>query len=245
MRTEDEISAFDARARSRMMNCPECGGLSLSCQCRKKFAHETRCYEACIPESFWWTERKHIRHNEEIFDGIVVPYVKKIPRAHDIGAGLFLYGDNGCGKTIFLSWILSRIARSGLYTCYYTTMPQLAKDIGTTWKSDVAAKRLQYYQTSDFVVIDELGKEKSKLGDSFARVELERWVKNRFDNKQPTLYASNCSPTDLADAPENGGYGQTVMSVISGRCKVIGMEPGDFRQQGLRDEVGHEMGWDD
>lgn len=230
-----------------MMACKYCKGLSLQCECRKRFALETRCFEACIPESFWWADRKDVHHNCEIFDELIVPYVRKVPVAHREGAGLFLYGTNGCGKSMFLSWILTRIARSGKFTCYYTTMPQLAKDLSLTWsdKSGEAAKRLAYYQSSDFVVIDELGKERARAGDSFARVELERWAKDRFDKCQPTLWAANVAPSDLEKDPEKGGYGETIISLIEGRCKVVPMEPGDFRKGALRSTIGSAMGWED
>lgn len=246
MKTREEIASFESRARSRMMQCKICEGLALGCECRKRFAHETRCYEACIPESFWWFDRKQVTHNIEVFDDLIIPYLQQFPTAHRLGAGLFLYGANGCGKSCFLSYIGQRVARSNRFTVYYTTMPKLASDIGKTWndKTGEAAARLAYYQSSDLVIIDELGKERSKAGDHFARVELERWVKERFDKLMPTLWASNLSPEDLGKDPENGGYGETVMSVIEGRCKVVPMEPGDFRKGKLRESIGSAMGWE-
>ncbi len=246
VKTQAEIDNFDARARTRMLSCELCGGASLSCMCRKRFMYEARCFEACIPESFWWADRSDVHYNCEIFDDLIVGYVRNVPEAHRSGAGLFLYGTNGCGKSMFLSYILTRIARSGKFSCYYTTMPQLAKDISSTWndRTGEAARRLAYYQSSDFVVIDELGKDsKNKLGDSHARQELERWSKERFDKVQPTLWASNVAPSDLEVDPERGGYGETIISVIEGRCNVAGMEPGDFRKDRLRTDIGKRMGW--
>lgn len=246
VKTQAEIDHHESRARARMLQCPKCEGASLSCECRRRFAHETRCFEACIPESFWWAERSQVHYNVEIFEDLICGYIKNVPIAHREGAGLFLYGANGCGKSMFLSYILSRIARSGKFSCYYTTMPQLAKDISSTWndRTGEAANRLAYYQSSDFVVIDELGKEaRNKMNDSFARQELERWAKERFDKVQPTLWASNVAPSDLEVDPEKGGYGETIISVIEGRCNVVPMEPGDFRKDHLRTGIGQRMGW--
>lgn len=247
MRTQEEMRSFSAQRAAIMARCPKCNGASLSCECRRLYDFEVRCFESCVPRDFWHFDARRITHNVDVFDEVIKPYVAKVPIAHRVGAGLLLFGAQGCGKSLFLSWILVRILRSGLFSCYYTTMPDFASSIKKTWndKTGELARRLEtMICTSDFVVFDELGKEYAGAGDSFVRVEFERFMKFRFDASRPVLAASNSAPSDLFKDPEDGGYGETIRSIIEGRSKVVPMAYGDFRTGDMRDRVGAEMGWE-
>jgi DNA replication protein DnaC len=246
MRSEDEIKSYAGSRAARMLRCQKCQGGSLSCECRLSYDLDLRLFESCVPSDFWYSKREDVQHNVDVFSDVIEPYVKRVPIAHKVGAGLFLYGANGCGKTMFLSWILVRILRSALFSCYYTTMPNLTAMVKKTWndRSGQMARHLEtMIVTSDFVVFDELGKERAGSGDSFTRVELERFLKARFDAGRATLYASNAAPSSLGVDPESGGYGQTIMSMIEGRSQVVPMEAGDFRKGRMRDDVARQMGW--
>lgn len=233
MRTTEEIEAFQARSAFRTMaKCPRCAGASLSCECRQRHAFECRFFDACIPETFLRFDAARVTSNRDIYDELVVPYMRAIHTAWREGVGIFLHGENGTGKTLFLSMILSHVLRGPL-TAYYTTLPQLSQDMSTGWRDPEFMQRLELMLSSDFVAFDELGKESYAQKDNPTRVLFERIVKQRFDRGQPSLFASNAGPEAIALDPSMGGYGETVWSVISGSCKDAVMDPGDFRKQHL------------
>jgi DNA replication protein DnaC len=135
------------------------------------------------------------------------------------------FGDNGTGKTIFMSYILIQAIKKR-YTTYYTTMPQLDHDLKRGFNDRQAAKRLDWMLSSDFMAIDELGKEKYRDGDSWIRGQIERILKQRFDNSLCTVIGTNSNPRSITKA-----YGESISSILLGKYKVCNMEVGDFREK--------------
>lgn len=249
MRTQKEVYRFIREiADPEAMRCPlPCGGKDLSCprNCRGNRDYTIRAFTACIPRRFWWIEAEDVSHNREIFDGIILPYVQRMPIALKLGAGLFLSGDNGTGKTYFLSYVLSRPVRANAWTCYYTTSIQLWENITKGWKDPEVRDRLESMLARDFVVIDELGKASiGKTGNSRSLylAELERILKLRAEMPKPTLFASNSSLGDLCASQDDDGLGETIASLIKGSCRPVVMEHGDFRQT-KKSEIASQMGW--
>jgi DNA replication protein DnaC len=81
---------------------------------------------------------------------------------------------------------------------------------------------------SDFLAVDELGKEHYKT-DSYLMVQLESILKDRYDNGQPTLLASNLEYEVLSDL-----YGPTISSMLEGRFTQVRLEGGDYRLKTAR-----------
>jgi DNA replication protein DnaC len=224
MRTQDEVDDFKTEATALMEQCPKCEGRDTGCECVLKYALHCRAFEAGIPRDHWEYEDGDVHFNREVFDEVVVPYRKKLRTALKNGYGLLLLGDNGVGKTMFISLVLMRVVRIG-FTAFYTTLPQLAHDIKRGFNDRRKQERLDWYLTSDFVAIDEMGKERFREGDSFMRVEVERILKQRYDDARPTLIATN---TDMAGLETM--YGATLTSIFHGKYQMAVMEPGDYRE---------------
>jgi DNA replication protein DnaC len=201
---------------------------------RKRSALLKRAFEAGVPRDFWDYDADDVEYNREVFDEVVRPYIAKLATALRNGYGLLLLGDNGVGKTMFLSFVLMAACRRG-FSAFYTTLPQLAHDIKRGFGDRDVQRRLDWYLTSDFVAIDEMGKERFKTGDSFMRTEVERILKQRYDDARPTLIATN------ADLPElETMYGATITSVFTGKYQMATLEPGDFRKV-LRERMTKAM----
>lgn len=240
MRTLDEIEAFRAKSSYQVTRCELCRGHAINCECHKRHALECRLFEACVPRDLWHKTPEDVHFNRDQFEGVILPYMQKIVRAFQIGAGIFLYGPNGSGKTMFLCMVIEYVLR-GQLTAYYTTLPQLAQDISDSWRDDATRERLEAYMTSDFVCFDEMGKESWKPQDSHVRVYVERWFKERAARQQPILCASNATVESLSLPPERGGYGETLFSVIEGTCQIAQMDPGDFRKQVIGKKIREEI----
>jgi DNA replication protein DnaC len=182
-----------------------------------------RCYESCIPRLFWDIEMSHVTHNTAVFKRVVLKYCRKRKRAMRSGYGLLFTGDNGVGKTCFISYILTQMIKRGC-SVYYTTLPQLDKDIKRGFNDKEADRRLEQYLGSDFVAVDEIGKEHFKA-ESFLNTQFELLLKTRHDDGDPTILASNMDYKALAEM-----YGPSIASMWDGRYVLVPMESGDFRK---------------
>ena len=239
MRSIEEVKAFHSAIFQKYVgSCEKCDGglLSRDCDCRKKVEFMTNCYEACIPKDFWYIEAEKVSHNLTAFNGSVLPYVAKLKKALVRGYGLVFLGDNGGGKTYFISYILTEAIKKGR-TAYFTTMPDLDYAIKQSFNDPKSSRRLEEMLTSDFVAIDEIGKERNKKSNVFMDAQVERMMKRRIDDCQPMLLATNMGFDELYDS-----YGPTVSSMLGGKFHQVVLEPGDFRET-LRERMEEEMGY--
>jgi DNA replication protein DnaC len=213
-----------------------------TCDCKLKWTVEVEAYEACIPVEFWHFDPKTIDTNCEVFSEVIEPWptyenlARCLPESGDRrGYGLFLEGENGVGKTTFLAWICMQLIRNTQIQVYYTTTLRLIRDFKSTFgNTDVHAARearLSAMLGRPILVIDELGKESYKAGDSFSRRELETILRDRDEKKLPTLLGSNAGLDQIGKVPAQGGYGPTVFSLIRGNMLEVMLEPGDKRAE--------------
>lgn len=218
------------RATGRIAAC--------SCDCKLVWRTEWLAFEAGIPTKFWHFSPDQIDTNLEVFNDVIRPWVtpnnlRKVFKGDKPGYGLFLNGPNGTGKSTFLCWILMELIRTTQIPVYYTTTLRLISDHKLTFGSSEfhlkVRRRLDSMIERPILVIDELGKESYKDGDSFNRRELETILRNREERALPTLLASNMDFEAIARSPDQGGYGSTVASIIDGHMRVVPLEPGDRR----------------
>lgn len=188
-----------------------------------QFRYYAACYEACIPRLFWDTTSADVQHNKAPFRDYVLKYCSKMKVSLRKGYSLLFCGDNGAGKTMFISFVLTQAIRRGR-SAYYTTLVQLDIDIKRGFNDKESAARLEFLLTADFVAIDELGKEHYKA-DSFMTTRLEAFLKQRYDDGDPVLLGTN-----LAFEPLVQMYGATIESMLEGRYSKVALEAGDFRK---------------
>lgn len=193
------------------------------------------CWESCIPKTFWNISSKDVTHNVDVFKKVVVPYRKKWKTARRNGYSLLFTADNGSGKSFFISYILTQMIKRGL-TAYYTTLTQLDIDIKRGFRDKDSDLRLEEMLESDFLAIDEIGKESFKT-DSYISTRLEHLLKKRYDDSEPVLLASNISHDDLIKM-----YGSTFESILDGKYRTVSLDPGDFRKS-TRAKMKVDMGY--
>jgi DNA replication protein DnaC len=240
MRTAEEVSDFFQNIKIKILQkCKKCGGTGKrGCSCRKKANYLLSAYEACIPRDFWSIKKSDVVYNKKTFKGTILNYVSRCDKALAKGYGLLIVGNNGSGKSFFLSYILGEFIKKGRFT-YYTTATRLEYDLRREWKDRKISSRLEQMMGSDFVAIDELGKEKeNKAKDNYVTSHVERFLKQRFDDGMPTLLASNNGYKELCES-----YGETFSSMIKGRYKIVGLSSRDYRIK-LGEKMEREMGYD-
>lgn len=222
MRTRHEVEAFEQDANAREITMG-------------RVAYETAMYEGCVPELYWFTKASEVRHNREAFEGVVIPYKRNLKAAMANGYSLLLHGDNGTGKTMFISYILGRAVVRRL-SVYYTTLMGFDADIKRGFGDREMEARLRMHMSADIVAIDELGKEQAKR--DFIATHLEVYLKERYDNGYPVLLGSNLDYPEICRL-----YGPTIESMLEGRYQRIALEGGDFRKKSaakMRSDMGYK-----
>lgn len=189
----------------------------------QRLAYERAMFEGCVPQLYWLVSQSDVKHNVDPFRSIVLPYKRKMRTAYKNGYGLLFMGDNGTGKTMFISYLLGRAVSKG-FSIYYTTLKRLDLNIKRGFDDPAAARRLRAALGADFLAIDELAKEHAK--SDFLTSELEDLLKGRYDDGYPTLLASNLNYNDLSEM-----YGPTISSMLDGRYQRVELSGGDYRQK--------------
>lgn len=237
MKSAVDVEEFTAKARRDIvLKCKKCKmGADPDCSCHQRYAESVAAYEACVPRDFWTVKAEDITHNTEVFNDLVKTYTKHLKRALKRGYGLLFLGSNGVGKTMFTSFVLMEAIRRNR-TAYYTTLPQLDYDLKRGFNDHTARERLDYMLSSDFIAVDEVGKEhfKGEQG-GWLKTQLERILKARFDESMPVLLATNMGLPQLEEI-----YGPTLASIFNGKYQHVEMENGDFRDK-LRKKMHSEM----
>lgn len=192
-------------------------------------------YEACIPMDFWLASVDAVTHNKQALEMRIHPYLKSLNRARKSGYGLALFGNNGSGKTYF-ACIVAMAAVRKRWGVYYTTALQLDHDYRRCWSDKDRLERLEWYLDCDLLVLDELAKEKTRDGDAYGRLHIERILKRRADDCLPTVLCGNGTREDIVSA-----YGESIDSIVGGKFVVANLKPGDFRKT-VNEQVLKDIG---
>ena len=126
-----------------------------------------------------------------IFRRDVEFYLKNIDEKRREGLLWVIFGYPGTGKTLGASLILKQALKKD-YTVKYTIWTDLTDEIFD--KDEQLVKRLREV---DFLVIDDLGRDKISKESRFAEDLLEKIIKHRYSNKLPTLLISSIEYTEL------------------------------------------------
>jgi len=197
----------------------------------------TACYEACVPRTFWDVKRADVQYNREPFRKLVCRYCAKRKKALRNGYSLLFLGDNGVGKTMFMSYVLTQMIKRG-NTVYYTTLASFDVDLKRGFGSTPHQERLDVMLSSDFVAIDEVGKEYFRA-DSYLNSRLELLMKHRCDEGEPVIMGTNLDFETLVEM-----YGSSMASMWEGKYQQVFLETGDFRRT-VAAKMRREMGYED
>ena len=196
--------------RKYCTNCPDCKGSRKKivetdeyrkvelCDCVAKYIAEYNLVCAGIPEMLRQLSKDDIdkdflKQNHENWRKVAV-YSKKLKEATESGAGLYIYGENGAGKSFAASLILKRAMREG-YSGYFIVLRKLVDIAIASFGNEAVRNDIEKLVTEiDFLVIDELDKFYQDRKD-LAMNLLEDLFKKRYYSKKPLIVTSNV-PSD-------------------------------------------------
>ena len=229
-------------------NCPDCKGTRKKiidtdtyrkvelCGCVERYLDEYKLVCAGIPEMLRVLSKDDIdkdflKQNHDNWRKVAV-YSKKLKDATESGAGLYIYGENGAGKSFAASLILKRALREG-YTGYFIVLRKLVDIAIAAFGSEAARADIEKLVTEiDFLVIDELDKFYQDRKD-LAMNLLEDLFKKRYYSKKPLIVTSNVDSDQIKHI-----LGPTVAATFSERLFNITLV-GNYRPailQKLHDE---------
>ncbi|MBK5262995.1 MAG: ATP-binding protein [Peptostreptococcaceae bacterium] len=122
-----------------------------------------------------------------------IKYCKSSGVCKKKGLGMYLFGDNGRGKTAIEACILKELARQG-YSIYLTNLTEVVDKI---FKNEL---KLSFLKDVDFLVIDDIGSEKmtkTGLDETFVAEKSNELISSREKDLKPTLFTSNLSISSL------------------------------------------------
>lgn len=149
--------------------------------------------------------------------------------AKEKGAGLYLVGPVGAGKTYEASAIAKAFIWSH-YSVIFTTaiglLSSLKKGFG-----DKADPGLTPFCTTDLLILDDLGKE---IASSWAMTSLFQVINSRYDSLRPIIFTSQY-PLDALERrlARNGEKesAEAIASRIEEMCTVVQLKSGDRRRR--------------
>lgn len=165
----------------------------------------------------------------EEYNDLLRRYLENIPLMFSDGINLLFYGPNGTGKT----WISSLIVKEAYIRRYSTYRVTLQELIDMTFKNDENTEfRLHRIVTSEFLAIDEIGKEIFHK-NQYNIIRLEEILRKRETLGRPTIVCTNLQIDDLTTI-----YGSSISSLLMGSYIQLLMDGEDNRSSALSEKRG-------
>lgn len=147
------------------------------------------------------------------------------------GAGLYIHGGVGVGKTHAASAMARLFAEAG-YDVAFTTAKGMLERVKATFDAGGTEAAVARYAKCDVLVLDDLGKEDAtewSVGTVFSVLDM------RYEDMRPTIVTSNYAPGALADRLARRGErvtAEAIASRISQTCRPVYLGGRDRRRRG-------------
>lgn len=163
---------------------------------------------------------------------LVRSYIDSIDDNFENNKGLFMYGSNGVGKTM-LSCIILKEAYRHRYTSRRTTFVEYINKYTRVWDAKNSDERdmfedelYTYYKSSEFLVLEEVGKE---IDSKVAAPILEDLLRYREDHGLVTIICTNLNIKLMTER-----YGESCISLLRGNTTPVMIECSDKRVQAFK-----------
>ena len=181
-------------------------------------SREKALSRAGIPRRYWAAEADRPEFAE---------YIASF--AGNGGAGLYIHGGVGAGKTHSASAMARLFAEAG-YDVAFTTAKGMLERVKATFDEGGTEAAVARYAKCDVLVLDDLGKEDAtewSVGTVFSVLDA------RYEDMRPTIVTSNYAPGALADRLARRGErvtAEAIASRISQTCRPVYLGGRDRRR---------------
>lgn len=191
-----------------------------------------------VPRLFFDCEVDDFVGDDEV-KGIIERYVNNIHDMFSDCVNLTFYGSNGSGKTFLTSLILKN-AYYFRYTAKRITLKRYIdlKFMPSDQKDDAVWEEIRTVDNSEFLVVDEVGKEPNTKNDGNISV-FEELLKYREEKGFPTILCTNLTLENLKEK-----YGSTVHSLVT-QSVCLEMDGGDMRREVFENRKGVSILFDE
>lgn len=222
-------------------NCSKCKGKGrymtsdgfTLCECINEFRRYIDMVNANIPKSFWDLELDFKYFTPEFVEknknslNTIAEYSSHLANAVKTGAGLYIYGSYGVGKSFIGCSILKKALKQKFKT-YFILLSELINLAHRALRDTEARAFLDYMiMEVDFLLVDEIDKKyKTDLIDAL----LDEAFKKRYYSGKPFIVTSNEQPAKVLD-----GFGKSVCEIFSERIIEVPLVGESFRPEILKD----------
>lgn len=170
-----------------------------------------------IGRRFWRANVSDLPENTT--KGLFRSYMQNLAQNYDEGWGLFMYGNNGVGKTHSSCALLKEIQKQGYSTyCILADVLKASYIDGSRFDADNSI--IQRVESVDFLLLEDLGKEYSGKGSGFAELCFENLLRKRSRECLPTLVTTNLSPQAFKERYKQSAASLAMECMVA--CEVKG-----------------------
>lgn len=187
-------------------------------------------YQYCGIYRKWHTHSFADFTNDTVSKEKVLKYLHSYRKAVKDGVGLFLYGDNGVGKSLLMNLSFMDLIEKR-QKVRIVALSELIGIFTGSWYEEEKRDALDLIRNVAFLGIEEIGKEfrstfqdkDSKNSDLIVTV-LDNILRYRVQNNLPTWFTSNLSPKLIESK-----YSHDIFSMLKEHCVPIKVTGEDFR----------------
>jgi len=193
------------------------------CDKKRRLLSEKKLLRMRLPRGYWASNLNAIP-DDFLHKKYIVNYLHKIDKAVGGGTGLLLWGDNDTGKTGIAS-VISKEVRRNEYSVLFLTSQQYLSACDSNCVYDDSFTLVQRAHKVDFLILDDLGKETAKYGNSqgdssavavsVAR-KMEDLIRTRQSECRSTVVTTNLNPSAILKK-----YGKSFVNLFKERFCVI------------------------
>jgi DNA replication protein DnaC len=171
--------------------------------------------KAYIPKDYWWLNIDDLEVDKADI-AFCKNYMNKLDKAKEHALGVLFHGPNGIGKTSMQCMIGKEAIVYG-YTVRYFTAQQYIE--AKKQKSEL----LEYYESADFILFDELDKVYISRGSNFVLKTLEDFIRRMTSLGKVLIICTNSDEEYL-----NKTFGASTMSVLRRHLGFLPVEGTDY-----------------
>ena len=174
-----------------------------------------------LPKAYWNATLDHV---PESVRTNVAKFLERICEAPKEGAGGYLYGFKGVGKTGIGALIVTE-ARAWGFTAYCITTSALREAVKERKPFDGEQSIWQRCQSVDFLLLDDLTNSDLDEKFNFSKNDIRNLICNRKDHGYVTIVTSRLSPGELKERDSDFQYDLTKKCLVG--LKVEGPDQGE------------------